>query len=144
MITGAIITNIVIKKSRGQQSIALQTHNDYMLPFKQWSKLWLVQFFSDLEELTTFSTFQGPWELCVLYLCISYVYFLISIHSVTVVCVWFYIFIIIFIDWRSPCPFSCLFSPSSYLPISHCSMAKCMHTPRGSNTWMKAKIYMHL
>ena len=79
MITGAIITNIVIKKSRGQQSIALQTHNDYMLPFKQWSKLWLVQFFSDLEELTTFFTFQGPWELCVLYL---YLYiFLISIHS---------------------------------------------------------------
>lgn len=67
MITGAIITNIVIKKSKGQQSIALQTNNDYMLSFKEWSKLWLVQSFSDLAELTTFSTFQGPIsELCVL------------------------------------------------------------------------------
>lgn len=34
MITGAIITNIVIKKSGGQQSIALQTNYDYMLSFQ--------------------------------------------------------------------------------------------------------------
>lgn len=81
MITGAIITNIVIKKSKGQQSIALQTNNDYMLSFKEWSKLWLVQSFSDLAELTTFSTFQGPIsELCVLWICIS------DIHFISLLC----------------------------------------------------------
>lgn len=47
MITGAIITNTVIQKSRGQQSLALETSNGYMLSLKQWSKL----IFSDLTEL---------------------------------------------------------------------------------------------